>query len=785
MRYGHLSPDQTEYIIERPDTPTPWINYVSNMAGYCGIVSQSGGGFSFHKDPRDRRITKYRYNNVPVDRPGRYFYIKDLGDGVYWSPTWQPTRTKLDRYRCTHGQGYTVIEAAYKNIDSRVTYFVPVTGSHEVWHLRLHNVGESARRFSIFAYSEYTLWCEPESRNIQWSLHLTRGDYQDGFVTYNFIEPHPAFDMQANADYVGDRPGLAYMTIVGAEIKDFDCVRDKFLGMYHSESDPLGVENGQLSSSILRGGSACAALRVEVELAAGEDKDLIVLLGYADTLGEAKEVRTYFASPQVVADALAQVRQVWREYLSAFHVETPDPNLNAMINTWNQYQCKTTFDWSRYISFYENGEGRGMGTRDSSQDTLAVCVQMPDRVRARIIEILSTVQLETGDCYHIFFPLLHKGDLRYFSDDTLWLVQMVYAYVCETGSLDILDERVPYAESSKVDSVYDHLKAGLRFTGQSTGPHGLPLILTADWNDTLHLWMTCEKPESVLVAEYYVYALKQMAILAERLGKADEATDFTRRVHEMVEHINAVAWDSEWYLRGFGSKVIGTHQNEEAKLFLNPQTWAVISGAAPPERALAAMNSVHRHLASEEGVKTIWPTFQKYDQAYGLMSRYVPGRKENGIFAHANAWVIVAEALLKRGRLALDYYQRITPIYKNDQADVTCTEPYVYCQTISSDDSLTPGMGANSWLTGTAAWMFVAVTQYLLGVQPELDGLAIRPNIPDDWPGFTFTRRFRGCVYHIEVKRTGRPHITADGAPIEGSVIPPSDQPECRVVVEL
>jgi cellobiose phosphorylase len=785
MRYGQFSPDQTEYIIERPDTPTPWINYISNAEGYCGIVSQSGGGFSFHKDPRDRRITKYRYNSVPVDRPGRYFYIKDLEDGVYWSPTWQPTRTRLDHYRCMHGQGYTIIEAAYKGIKSRVTYFVPVKGSHEVWHLCLHNPGERARRFSIFTYSEYTLWCEPESRNIQWSLHLTRGDYQDGFATYNFIEPHPAFDMQANANYVGDRPGLAYMTIVGAEIKDFDCVRDRFLGMYHSESDPLGVENGQLSNSILRGGNACSALRVEIELAAGASKDLIVLLGYADTLDEAKKVRAHFASAQVVADELEQVRQTWREYLSAYHVETPDPNLNAMINTWNQYQCKTTFDWSRYISFYENGEGRGMGTRDSSQDTLAVCAQTPERVRARIIEILSTVQLETGDCYHIFFPLLQKGELRYFSDDTLWLVQMVYSYVCETGSLDFLNEPVLYAESDKVDSVYDHLKAALRFTGQHTGPHGLPLILTADWNDTLHLWMTCENPESVLVAEYYVYALNQMAILADRLGRADEAADFTRRADEMVERINAIAWDGEWYLRGFGSKVIGTHTSEEARLFLNTQTWAVISGAATPERALTAMNSVRTHLASREGVKNVWPTFQKYDQAYGLMSRYVPGRKENGIFAHANSWAIVAEALLWRGDQALDYYRKITPIYTNDQADMICTEPYVYCQTVSSNDSLTPGMGANSWLTGTAAWMFVAVTQYLLGVQPELGGLAIRPNIPDDWPGFTFTRRFRGCMYHIEVKRTGCQQITVNGAPVTGSIIPPSDKAECRVVVEL
>lgn len=785
MRYGRLSSDQTEYVIERPDTPTPWINYISNSEGYCGIVSQSGGGFSFHKDPRDRRITKYRYNNVPVDRPGRYFYIKDLADNTYWSPTWQPTRTELDQYRCIHGQGYTTIEAAYRGIESRVTYFVPVTGTYEVWHLHLTNMGSYARKFSIFSYAEFTLWCEPESRNIQWALHLTRGDFQDGFVTYNFIEPHPAFDMEANADYVGDRPGLAYMTLLGAEIKDFDCVRDRFLGIYHSESDPLGIENGRLSNSVLRGGNGCAALRCEVELAAGESTDVIVLLGYADSLDGAQQARDHFANADVVTNELAQVKQSWQEYLTSYRVETPDSNLNAMINTWNQYQCKTTFDWSRYISFYENGEGRGMGTRDSSQDTLAVVAQMPDRVRDRIVEILSTVQLETGDCFHIFFPLLKKGELRYFSDDTLWLVQMVYAYICETGDLDFLDMPVPYAESDHTANVYDHLKAALDFTAHQTGPHGLPLILTADWNDTLHLWMTCEQPESVLVAEYYVYALKQITRLAERLGKTSDAADFMRRAEAMIERINTIAWDGAWYQRGYGSKTIGTDQNDEAKLFLNPQTWAVISGAASSERALAAMDSVHARLASTDGIKTVWPTFQKYDQAYGLMSRYVPGRKENGIFAHANSWAIIAEALLQRGDRALEYYQHITPIYKNEQADIIGTEPYVYCQTIASNDALYPGMGANSWLTGTAAWMFVAATQYLLGVRPELDGLVIEPNIPADWSGFTFSRWFRGCTYHIEVKRTGRQQIIVDGMLITGNIIPPSEAAICQVVVEL
>jgi cellobiose phosphorylase len=785
MRYGSLSPSQREYVVERPDTPTPWMNYISNMEGYCGIVSQTGGGFSFYKDPRDRRITKYRYNNVPVDRPGRYLYIRDNADGGYWSPTWQPVQKPCDRYQCTHGLGYTVIESACSDIESRVSYFVPVSGSLEIWQLKLKNTSEKTRNLSVFPYSEFTLWCEPESRNIQWSLHLTRGDYRDGFVTYDFIEPHPAFDMKANAHYVGDRPGMAFMTLIGSDILGFECVRDKFLGVYRSESNPMGVECGNLTGSILRGGNGCAALKTDIQLHPGEEREITVLLGFANTLEEAKSYRECYSSKDKVYAALEAVKSGWEHYTDAYRLESPDPLFNAMINCWNQYQCKTTFDWSRYISFYENGEGRGMGTRDSSQDTLAVCAQLTDRVHKRILEILGTTQFETGDCYHQFFPMGHKGDLKGFSDDHLWLVQMVYAYISETGNLSFLNETVKYADSDKIDSVYNHLIAALNYTERMKGPHGLPLILTADWNDTLHLWMTCEEPESVLTGELYVYALKLMARLAEATGRKDDAADFLSRAEDMTKLINDICWDGEWYIRGFGSKVVGTHKSEEGKIFLNSQVWAVISGVATPERARIAMDSVRKYLASDEGIKKLWPTFTHYDQAYGLISRYVPGRKENGIFSHANSWAIVAEALLGRGDQAFDYYNKITPIFKNDKADVLATEPYIYCQTVASNDALNTGMGGNSWLTGTASWMFVAATQYLLGIKPELEGLSVDPKIPAAWDGFKLARRFRGCNYEIEVKRTGKQEILVDGVKLDGHVIPALSREACRVLVTL
>lgn len=785
MRYGYLSDSKKEYIIERPDTPTPWINYISNMEGYCGIISQTAGGFSFYRDPRDRRITKYRYNNVPVDRPGRYIYIRSGEDNEYWSPTWQPTQKDPDFYRCTHGMGYTVIESVYKDIESSVSYFVPTNGSLEVWHLRLANKSDRERAFSVYFYSEFTMWCEPESRNIQWSLHLTRGDFREGFVTYDFIEPHPAFDMKANANYVADRPGFAFLTINGAEIKDFDCVRDKFIGVYRSETNPVGVENGKLSNSILRGGNGCAAIRTEIMLLPGETRDITALLGFAVKLDEAKQYKERFSASSAAAGELQKVKDEWKSYTDAYKTDTPDDILNAMVNYWNQYQCKTTFDWSRYISFYENGEGRGMGTRDSSQDTFAVCVQLGGRVRSRIIEILSTTQFETGDCYHQFFPLGHKGELKGFSDDHLWLVQMIYTYIAETGDLSFLDENIKYVDSSKKDSVYNHMKAVLNYTAGHTGPNGLPLILTADWNDTLHLWMTCEKPESVLTAELYVYALRLMSSLADKTGKKADVEEFGSRADKMSDLINEKCWDGRWYLRGFGSKLIGSSRNEEAKIFLNSQVWSVISGVAAPERAITCMDSVKEYLASEEGIKKVWPTFKRYDQAYGLISRYVPGRKENGIFCHANAWAIAAEAILGRGDIAYDYYRKITPLYKNDSADMLATEPYIYCQTICSDDSLNKGMGANSWLTGTSSWMFVAVNHYLLGIRPELEGLSVKPAIPGNWSGFNYKRYFRGCLYEIEVKRTGRYRITADGVEIAGSILPQCASGKSRVLVEI
>ncbi len=762
MRYGRFSEDKKEYIIERPDTPWPWINYISNMHGYCGIVSQTGGGFSFNGDPRDRRITKYRYNNVPVDRPGRYIYLRDESTGEYWSPTWQPVQVKPDSFECRHGMGYTRIKSSNFGINSEMLYFVPADDTCEVWKLSLHNSTKKKRKISVIPYSEFTMWCEPESRNIQWSLHLTRCSFSGGMVLYDFIEPHPAFDMKANINYVADRQGYAFMGM-SMPVIDFDCVRDRFIGMYNSESNPAAVKEGLLSKSILRGGVGCAALRTSIELPPGASVDINVVLGFAENEEQAAALRDKYSHTEDVEREFGRVRAAWTNYISSFSAETGIEGLDTMVNVWNQYQCKTTFDWSRYISFFENGEGRGMGTRDSCQDTLAVCSQLPDRVKKRIHQIFSTCQFETGDTYHQFFPLGHKGDLKGFSDDHLWLSQMVHAYICETGDSEILFDELKYAGSEKKGSIYSHLKAALDYTERMKGPNGLPLILTADWNDTLHLWMECENPESVLTAELYVHALNLTAELSHLAGKPEDAKDFRERSEAMKKIINEKCWDGEWYIRGFGSEVIGTSKSPYAKIFLNSQVWAVISGVAEGERAKKCMDSVRKYLFCDEGVKKVWPAFEKYDQTYGLISRYNTGRKENGIFAHTNAWVVVAECMLGRADYAYEYYNAILPLNRNERAEILKTEPYIFCQTICSDDAQDKGEGANSWLTGTASWMYVAATQYLLGLKPSLSGMNINPNLPSGVDSMKIKRRFRGNDIEVEVVRSQDKYLKAHG----------------------
>jgi len=782
---GALSGDRREYVITDPETPTPWMNYISNPLGFCGIVSQTAGGFCFYRDPRDYRITKYRYNGVPVDRPGRYFYIRNRRTKKTWSPTWQPTQVPLDGYQCRHGQGYTIIDSRLGSVATRSTFLVPLDANCEVWSLRVENLSDQKLELDIFEYCEFTLWCEPESRNIQWSLHLPKAEFDDAsrLIIYHRVEKHPAFDPAANADYRPEDDSFAFLG-ASLPVAGFDCDRDRFLGLYRSETNPVGVERGRLSGSILRGGVPCAALQHEMILKAGDSATLNVVLGYAEKPADAAALRDRFKDSSQVEAARLEIRKYWDQYLSAYHVESPDPTLDAMVNVWNAYQCKTTFDWSRYISFYENGEGRGMGTRDSAQDLLAVVCQLGKRSKNRIRELVSAVHFPEGDCHHIYYPITGSGHMRGFSDDHLWLIPMVASWVEETGDLSFLDESIAYV-GGKREPLFDHLRRAVDFTAGKLGEHGFPLIGVADWNDTLHLWMEYPRGESILTAEFYVYALRRLAALARAMGRAADAAGFNQRAQAMADRINADAWDGQWYLRAFSPGPMGSHRDEVARIFLNTQTWAILSGVAAPERAEMILDQVDCQLGSPFGCKVEYPPFTKYNNRYGLISRYNVGHKENGVFSHANAWAVAANAILGRGDRAMEIYRQVCPLYRNDNPEIAGTEPYVFCQTLNSDDAHTPGQGANSWLTGTASWMFVAITQYVLGIRSSMDGLIIDPKIPASWSGFTFSRMFRETRYDITVGRGGQPGLRVDGLATAGNLVRPAPGPVCRVELRI
>lgn len=771
MKYGNFKSGEREYWIEDPRTPQPWINYISNRDGYCGIVSQTGGGFSFYQDPRTKRLTKYRYNSVPVDRPGRYLYVRDERNGRCWSPGWQPVCRELDAYRCRHGLGYTHIESRFGGLDHDLVYYVPEKGRHECWRLRLHNATLEEMDISLYSYVEFTFWTEAESRNQQWSAHLTRASFSGDAVQYPFIEGHPSFIRTENLDYDPTRAGMAFLTWT-LPVDDFETVRDCFIGPYRHEGNPAGIEAKQLSNSILSGGIGCGALRRRLHIAAGETLEVVVLLGFAESGREIAALRDGYRGTDRSDRELAEALEARRSYLGAIQVETPDAVANDMFNTWHPWQCRTTFDWSRYISFYENGEGRGMGTRDSFQDLLAICAFDPAAVKDRLALIVESCQFESGSCCHQFYPILKKGELHGFSDDHLWGILAFRALVDETGDPSTLERKVAFADNSgRRETLYRHLAMALENVEANLGPHGLPLILNADWNDTLHLWIDADQPESSFVAMLYVHALRQMAGLALATGREADSAGYSAAADEMSRRINEVCWDGEWYVRGFANGPIGTASDRHARIFLNPQSWAVISGVATPERARACMESVSRELESPFGPKLLAPTFTQYDSRFGLISRYVPGHKENGIFAHAVAWAIIAWSMLGDGDRAFDYYRKVTPAFRNDRASELRTEPYVYCQTISSDDSLHPGEGSNSWLTGTASWMHVAFGQHILGVRPTMDGLTVRPTLPSHWDGFSIERKFRDCRYQITARRD-----SANRASVNGEAFDP-DQP--------
>ncbi len=811
MRYGFFDDERREYVITRPDTPLPWINYLGSQE-YFGLISNTAGGYSFYRDARLRRLTRYRYNNVPLDSGGRYLYLRDDASGAFWSPTWQPTQTPLDQYTCRHGMGYTVIGSTRAGIAAEMRYFVPLDQTLEVWQVKVTNYRSETAALSLFSAVEFALWdAQDDATNFQRNFSIGEVEVEDGVIYHK-------------TEYRERRDHFAYFAC-SAPLAGFDTQREAFLGPYRGWASPQAVAEGAARNSIARGWAPMGSHHVKLELAPGESQELLFVLGYHENPRDAKfadpglqvlnkvtvkpVIARYLDSANVNA-AFEELCLYWDGLLGRLAVATPDAHTNRMVNIWNAYQCMITFNMSRSASYFESGMGRGMGFRDSNQDLLGFVHMAPERARERILDIAAT-QLPDGGAYHQYQPLTKRGNDAVgggFNDDPLWLILGVGAYLRETGDWAILDALTPYDNQSGTEMpLYEHLQRAARYTLDRLGPHGLPLIGHADWNDCLNLNTFSDEPgqsfqvlqsqdgktaESVFIGGLFVLAAEELAAIACRHGQAADEAWLVEAALRMAQTVEQQGWDGAWFLRAydhFGAKV-GSAECAEGKIFIEPQGMCVMARIGVDSGLAAqALASVGEQLATPHGIVLNQPAYTRYHIELGEITSYPPGYKENaGVFCHTNPWIMIAEAVLGRGDRAFDYYTRINPSAREAISDVHRCEPYVYAQMIAGKDAPTHGEAKNSWLSGTAAWNFVAITQWILGIHPTFDGLELAPVIPASWEGFTATRLFRGVTYHITVKRQGAGNtvsLRVDGKSVAGTLIPLPAAGQTEVVVEV
>ncbi len=783
MKYGYFDEGAREYVVTRPDTPTPWINYIGS-GEYGGIVSNTGGGYSFHKDPQNRRITRYRYNSIPMDRPGRYVYIRDAATGEYWNPGFQPSAKKLDSYSCRHGMGYTVLEGEYKGVAASVTYFVPDDKEFEIWLFKVHNTSSVPKKLQIFSYAEFCFWdAIMDQQNVDWVQQINQCRHDNGIITWY---PH----------YITNN---ASFFATGGEVASYDTNMEKFIGKYRSEANPIAVEQGACSNSISVRTNGVGAFCNEIELGGGESKELVFILGYAENRSEIRKDIEAYLDPCEAGRALERLNKYWEGYTDRLRVDTPDRDMNLFVNIWNQYQCKTTFNWSRFVSLYQLGLGRGMGIRDSAQDTLGVMHTIPEQAKELIVKLLKC-QYTDGRAYHLFFPLTGEGGVGdapvkkfdWYSDDHLWLILAVNAYVKETGDFEFLDQQVLFNDKRTTATVWEHLIKALEFTDCWKGPHNIALAGRADWNDSLNLDTGKGIAESVFTSMLFCRATTEMTELARHIGRKDNEITVNGMLVQMKNAINETCWDGEWYKRAFDdeSRPLGSKDNEFGKIFINSQSWAVLGGVSDKERTRMCLDSVNKYLNTRYGIVSMYPSYTQHDDTKGGITTYPPGAKENGgIFLHTNPWVMIAEIMSGNGERAFEYYKQILPARRNSDADLLEVEPYVYPQNILGKEHPQFGIGRNSWLSGTAAWNMVASSQYILGIRPGYDCLVVDPCIPSNWNGFRATRVFRGAEYNIEVKNpshvcSGIKKITVNGVAVDKIRVQPEGS-KSFVVVEL
>lgn len=792
MKYGHFDDINKEYVITNPQTPYPWINYLGNNE-FFSIVSNTSGGYSFYRDAKLRRLTRYRYNNVPMDDGGKYFYIND--GGTVWSPGWKPVKTELDNYECRHGLGYSQITGEKNGLEAKTTFFVPLGKNCEVQKVSLSNKSNKAKNIQLFSFIEWCLWDALDDQT-NFQRNFSTGEVEiEGSAIYHKTE------------YRERRNHYAFYQ-VNTPVDSFETDRQEFLGPYNGYQEPKSVFEGKLKNTIAHGWSPIASHCLNIEIQPGETKDFVFVLGYIENAEEEKfsapnvinkqkanELFCEFDSPEKADKALNEIKLWWQNTLSHYQLESSDEKLNRMVNIWNQYQCMVTYLFSRSASFFESGIGRGMGFRDSNQDLIGIMHFAPERARERILDLAAT-QMQDGGAFHQYQPLTKRGNHDIgsnFNDDPLWMILSVSAYIKETGDGSILIEEAPFDNNEKNKaSIFEHLRRSFDHVVNNLGPHGLPLIGRADWNDCLNLNCFSTEPgesfqttenkkgntaESLMIAGMFVLYGKEFEKLCRLTKNEKMANHAEQNVRKMIQAIEKFGWDGEWFLRAydsFGNKV-GSAENEEGKIFIESQGFCVMAGVGHEDgKAVKALDSVKKHLDCDYGIVLHNPAFTKYYLNLGEISTYPPGYKENaGIFCHNNPWIMIAEAMLDNGDRAFDYYRKITPAYLEDISDLHTTEPYVYAQMIAGKDAHHPGEAKNSWLTGTAAWNFYAISQYILGIRPEYDGLMIDPKIPDDWQGYKVNRIFREVTYEIEVVRGEvKGKVFVDGAEHSGNLIP-------------
>ncbi len=749
MKYGYFEDENKEYVINRPDVPVSWTNYLG-VKDFCTIISHNAGGYSFYKSTEHHRVTRFRPNGLPLDRPGHYVYIRDDETGEFWSVSWQPVGKEFEKakYTCRHGLSYSKFQCDYNGIEAEQILFIPLEDDVEIWDVLIKNKSDKPRKLSVFTYVEFSFHhVEIDNQNFQMSLYASGTNYKDGIIEYDFFY----------------EPWTYHYFASSFDPDSYDCVRDKFIGNYRTESNPLAVEDGKCQNSTELGGNHCGSLHKQIDLNAGDETRLIFMLGVGSREEKGGEIKQKYSDFSNVDKAFNQLKEYWSAKTSIFQCKTPNKGLDSMVNIWTLYQAEVCVIWSRFASFIETGGRVGLGYRDTSQDIMGIVNTNPSKTKQRIYELLNGLTTK-GYGLHLFDPdvftqqeeilpgvklptvvptpsiedIVHGLD-DVCADDAIWLVASVCEWIVENGELEFFDEEVPYADGG-TGTVYEHLTKILDFSAEYIGQTGICQGLRADWNDCLNLG----GGESSMVSFMHHWALKIFIKSAEKLGRDEDIKKYTEMADKVKKACEDVLWDGEWYLRGFTKKgkKIGTKDSNEGKIFLNAQSWAVFSDVASKNRAVKCMDAVDKYLYSDYGIHLLWPAYGKPDDDIGYVTRVYKGVKENAsIFSHPNPWAVIAECNLGRGSKAMKFYNSILPYNQNDKIEIRQAEPYSYCQFIMGKDHTAYGRARHPWLTGTASWFYQAATKHILGIQTTYDGILIDPCIPAEWNGFEVTRK--------------------------------------------